>query len=421
MVPKGTDTIVVGIGGHATTASPPSISPSPLSWGREGPDLAAMRLALVHDHLNQIGGAERVLLTLTDVYPQAPIHTLHYDPRAIADFFHDRRIETSFLDRLPGSRRYFKWYLPLMPTAFESFDLSAYDVVLSSSSALSKGVICHPHQLHISYCHTPTRYLWSDTHEYLEKLPQRRRVRLVLPMLLSRLRMWDYQAAQRVDHFIANSRWVAGRIKKYYGRDSHVIYPPVHTGYFRVGDGRSGSYIIVSRLRPYKKVDLAIEACNRLKLPLTIVGKGEDEARLRAMAGPTIMFRGYASEAEKRELLADAIAFIHPQEEDFGITAVEAMASGRPVIAFRRGGACETVVEGMTGVFFDEQSWEGVADAILRFRQRVTAFDPQAIRHHAEQFDAEVFRERIRTYIHQAWDTFHEHSTSTPTLIPTLA
>ncbi|MDO8425531.1 MAG: glycosyltransferase [bacterium] len=369
-----------------------------------------MRLALVHDHLNQIGGAERVLLTLTDIFPDAPIHTLLYDPHQIADFFHDRKIETSFLSQLPGGRRYFKWFLPLMPTAFESFDLSKYDVILSSSSALSKGVITHPHQLHVCYCHTPTRYLWSDTHEYLEKLPERRRVRLVLPMLLSRLRMWDYQAAQRVDRFVANSRWVAGRIKKYYGRDADVIYPPVTTGYFRVGDGRGGYYVITSRLRPYKKVDLAIEACNRLKLPLVVIGKGEDEARLRSLAGPTITFKGYATEAEKRELLADAVAFIHPQEEDFGITAVEAMAAGRPVIAFRRGGACETVVDGVTGVFFDEQSWEGLADAILRFRMARNQFDPAAIRKHAEQFDVQVFRDQMTQYVQRNWEAFHDDS-----------
>ncbi|MDO8462908.1 MAG: glycosyltransferase [bacterium] len=373
-----------------------------------------MRLALVHDHLNQIGGAERVLLTLTDIYPHAPIHTLLYDPAQVADFFHDRRIETSFIERLPGGRRYFKWFLPFMPTAFETFDLAAYDVVLSSSSALSKGVITHPHQLHICYCHTPTRYLWSDTHEYLEKLPQRRRVRLVLPMMLSRLRMWDYQAAQRVDHFIANSRWVAGRIKKYYGRDADVIYPPVSTGYFRVGDGRGGYYVLVSRLRPYKKVDIAIEACNRLKLPLVIVGKGEDEARLRELAGPTITFKGYATEAEKRELLANAIAFIHPQEEDFGITPVEAMASGRPVIAFRRGGAVETVIANETGIFFDEQSWEGLADALLRFRAMRGTFDPARIRAHAEQFDTRVFRERIARYVEDRWTTFRGLDAPTP-------
>ncbi|MFH1429928.1 MAG: glycosyltransferase, partial [Candidatus Uhrbacteria bacterium] len=354
-----------------------------------------MKLALVHDHLNQIGGAERVLLTLTDLYPDAPIHTLLYDPRAIADFFHDRRVITSFIERLPGGQRYFKWFLPFMPTAFESFDLSAYDIVLSSSSALSKGVIAHPHQLHLCYCHTPTRYLWSDAHEYLEKLPQRHRVRIVLPMLLTRLRMWDYQAAQRVDHFIANSEWVRQRIRKYYQRDAEVIYPPVNTQYFEVGTGRGGYFCVISRLRPYKKVDLAIEACNRLKLPLVIAGRGEDEARLRAMAGPTISFRGYVNEAEKRDLLRDAIAFIHPQEEDFGITAVEAMAAGRPVIAFRRGGATETIKEHETGIFFDEQSWEGLADALLRFRQVRDQWDPHAIRRHAEQFDTNVFRERM--------------------------
>ncbi|MBI4433577.1 glycosyltransferase [Candidatus Uhrbacteria bacterium] len=369
-----------------------------------------MKLGLVHDHLNQIGGAERVLLTLTDVYPKAPIHTLLYDPHAIADFFRGCDIRTSFIERLPGGRRWFKWFLPLMPTAFESFDCSPYDVILSSSSALSKGVIAHPHQLHICYCHTPTRYLWSDTHEYLEKLPQRGATRLLLPMLLTRLRMWDYQSAQRVDRFIANSRWVAGRIRKYYGRPSDVIYPPVDTRYFVPSSGEGGYYCIVSRLRPYKKVDLAIEACNRLKLPLVIAGNGEDEARLRALAGPTIAFRGHVSEREKRDLLQNALAFIHPQEEDFGITAVEAMAAGRPVIAFRRGGATETIIENETGMFFDEQSWEGLADALLRFRGHARHWNPKRIHQHAEQFDTSVFREKITRYVEEQWKKFQEGS-----------
>ncbi|MFH1098458.1 MAG: glycosyltransferase [Candidatus Uhrbacteria bacterium] len=365
-----------------------------------------MKLALIHDHLNQIGGAERVLLALTDVFPQAPIHTLLYEPAKIADFFHDREIRTSFIERLPGGRRRFKWFLPFMPTAFESFDLSKYDIILSSSSALSKGVIAHPHQLHICYCHTPTRYLWSDYHEYLEQLPERRIVKVVLPMFLTRLRMWDYQAAQRVDRFIANSQWVATRIKKYYGRDADVIHPPVDTRYFNVGDGSGGYLLILSRLRPYKKVDLAIEACNRLKLPLVIAGSGEDESRLRKIAGPTVRFVGAVSDGNRRALYAQALAFIHPQEEDFGITAVEAMAAGRPVIAFRRGGATETVIDGETGVFFDEQTWEGLADAILRCRAHLREFDPQCIRRRAEEFDASVFRERINAYVERAWKEF---------------
>ncbi|MBI4143058.1 glycosyltransferase [Candidatus Uhrbacteria bacterium] len=367
-----------------------------------------MRIALVHDHLNQIGGAERVLLTLTDVFPKAPIHTLLYEPRAIADFFRDVDIRTSFIERLPGGRRFFKWYLPMMPTAFESFDLSPFDVILSSSSALSKGVIAHPHQLHICYCHSPTRYLWSDTHEYLEKLPERRLVRIILPMLLTRLRMWDHQAAARVDHFIANSRWVARRIAKYYGREAEVIYPPVDTKYFVPGHGSGGYFVILSRLRPYKKVDLAIEAFNRLKLPLIVAGSGEDEARLRRMAGPTITFRTNVSDGERRELLSRAVALLHPQEEDFGITAVEAMAAGRPVIAFRRGGATETIIENETGVFFDEQSWEGVADAVLRCRQQLSQFDPARIRRRAEEFDTSVFRDRMRRYVEDRWTEFQK-------------
>lgn len=365
-----------------------------------------MKLALVHDHLNQIGGAEHVLLTLRDVFPDAPIYTLLCDQRAVADFFRDADIRTSFIERLPGGRRFFRWFLPLMPTAFEGMDLTKYDVILSSSSALSKGVLCHPHQLHICYCHTPTRYLWSDYHEYLEKLPEGKLARLILPSYLTRLRMWDYQAAQRVDRFIANSKWVAGRIKKYYGRDAEVIYPPIPTGYFHVGEGSGGYFAIISRLRPYKKVDLAIEAFNRLKLPLVIVGDGDDLPRLKAMAGPTITFRGPISEGEKRDFLANAIAFVHPQEEDFGITAVEAMAAGRPVIAFRRGGATETVIENETGIFFDEQTWEGLADAVLRFRARKDGWDSQRIRRNAEQFDAKVFRDRMKQYVDRAWNEF---------------
>lgn len=348
-----------------------------------------MRVALAHDHLNQVGGAERVLAEFHQLYPEAPIFTLLYDRAAVGNYFDNWKIKTSFIARLPGGSKFFKWYLALMPLAIEQFDLHNYDLVITSASALIKGVLVQPAALNICYCHTPTRYLWSDAHSYTSDLPQPTWVKKILPVFLSYLRQWDYLAAQRVDYYVANSHFVADRIAKYYRRESQVIYPPVNTKLWGEPVPPEKYFLIVARLRPYKKVDLAIKAFNKLNIPLKVIGYGEQAAELKAMAKSNIEFLGNLDDETKAYYMAHAQALIYPQEEDFGITAVESMACGRPVIAYAAGGATETVIDGLSGKLFKEQTWEALADTIIRFKQE--NYDPLKIKQHAQKFSRERF------------------------------
>jgi glycosyltransferase involved in cell wall biosynthesis len=356
-----------------------------------------MKLALVHDHLIQDGGAERVLRVFQELFPDAPTFTLLYDPERMGEAFLGKDIRTSFLQRIPGATGKYRWLLPLMPAATESYDLSGFDVVLSSSSAFAKGVITPPGSVHICYCHTPTRYLWSDTHSYVQELRASRPVKAILPVVLHRLRIWDRMTADRVDRFVANSATVAGRIRKYYGRGSDIIHPPVETSRFSPGGGAGGYFLAGGRLVPYKRLDLVVRAFNRTGLPLKVFGDGPQFDELRLEARRNIEFVGRVDDEAKAELYRGAIAYLNPQEEDFGITAVEAMASGRPVIAYRSGGALETVLEGTTGEFFDDQEWEDLASTVIRFDP--SRYDPAAIRRHAMQFDAEIFKKKMREHI----------------------
>lgn len=365
-----------------------------------------MKVALVHDFLNQVGGAEKVLQVFHELFPRAPVFTLSYDREETGDIFDSLDIRTSFIQRLPGGIKHYKWYIALMPAAIEQFDLSSYDVVLSDCSAYAKGVVVRPDTLHICYCHSPTRYLWSDTHHYTEELRQPSIVKTLLPLFLNQIRTWDKLAAERVDKFITNSRNVARRIKKYYGRESTVIYPPVEVNKFYVSDKIEDYYLIVSRLRPYKRVDLAIEAFNALEFPLKIIGTGEEYKKLKKMAKKNIEFLGPLSDEEKRHYLAHCKAFIHPQEEDFGITAVEAMASGRPVIAYRKGGALETVKDGVTGEFFEDQTPWSLVDTVREFHPE--KFDPKKIRQQALKFDISIFKKKIKDFIERAYKEHRE-------------
>jgi glycosyltransferase involved in cell wall biosynthesis len=367
-----------------------------------------MKLALVHDHLNQFGGAERVLLNMSSLWPESKIYTLLYDKKQLGKWFADKQIEESFISRLPGSQHHFKWYLPLMPAAVEQFNFSQYDVVLSSVSGLAKGVIVNPESLHICYCHTPTRYLWSDTHTYTEELHQPWLVKKILPPVLTYLRMWDYIAAQRVDIFLANSQFVARRIKKYYHREARVIYPPVDTSQITMSNEVDDYFLMVSRLRPYKRVDIAVKAFNKLGLKLKIIGTGEEEVHLKKLAKPNIEFLGSLPDVERNRYYSRAKAFINPQEEDFGITVVEAMAAGTPVIAYRAGGATESVTEGVSGTFFDEQSWEALADAVIRFDRK--DYNPQIIRNNALQFDSLKFKQNLQQIVLEEWEKFYKYS-----------
>lgn len=368
-----------------------------------------MRLALVHDYLVQTGGAEKVLSALSDEFPAAPIYTLVYNSARFTSLG-SRDIHTSFIQRLPGGIKHYQWFLPLMPWATERFDLRGYDVVLSSASAFAKGVVTGDHTLHISYCHTPTRYLWSDAHSYVEELPYPNFVKKIIPAILVRLRMWDFAAAQRPDILIANSENVRRRISKYYRRDSRVLHPPVNIDSFLPVKDIGRYYLTGGRLVSYKHFEIVIEAFNRLRMPLKIFGEGPARERLMSLAKSNIEFMGYCPREKLADAYARCVAFIQPQEEDFGITAIEAMASGRPVIAFGAGGALEAVRSGKTGVFFEEQSWEALADTVVRFTP--TDFDATVIRSHAELFSQTVFKQKIRKIINESWINYRASKTA---------
>jgi len=357
-------------------------------------------IALVHDHLNQFGGAERVLKVLADMWEDAPIYTSVFH-HSLQNVFENKKIYTSFLQSLTLKGKFIKPYLPLVKTAFENFDFKPYRLIISSSSGLAKCVIPPPGSLHICYCHTPTRYLWSDTKEYLDGHRMPHIFRRCLEMYLSSLRSADFAAAQRVDLFLANSRTVAERIKTYYRRDSIVVYPPVDTDRFSsfVPLKDLGSYwIIVSRLQAYKKVDMAIQAFNRLKIPLYVIGSGPEEHRLKKMARSHIKFFGKVNDEFRDTLLQNARGLIHPQaDEDFGITLVESLAAGRPVIAYKSGGPTETLIPGITGEFFTEHSWEALADAVIRFDY--TKYNPYDCQMRAHSFSRTAFVTRMHYVI----------------------
>lgn len=355
-----------------------------------------MRIALVHDHLTQDGGAERVLKAFQEIWPEAPIFVLFYDKHKVPGF-ESSQVQQSFLSKMPFGMKKYQWYLPFMPLATERHNLSDYDIVLSSTSAFAKGVLTKPNTVHISYCHTPTRYLWTDTHSYIEDLKYNRFIKALLPRLIYKLRIWDKMSTDRVDHFIANSNTVRGRIKKYYRRDSDIIYPPVDMHTFYVSSDVDNYFVTGGRMVPYKRFDLVIQAFNRLNIPLKIYGDGPELDRLKKIAKPHIEFLGRVSDEEKARLLSKAQAFIHPQIEDLGITPIESMASGRPVIAYGVGGATETVIPGKTGLFFYEQTWESLLDTIIHFDTHT--WDSEAIQRHASKFGKQLFQEKIKKYV----------------------
>lgn len=355
-----------------------------------------MKVALVHDYLNQMGGAERVLLALHDLYPDAPIFTSIYDPERVDPAFRRLDIRSSFMQRLPWVSKHHQPYLMLYPLAFERLDLQEYDLILSSSSAFAKGVITRPGAIHICYCHTPMRWAWSYQ-EYIEGEKLVSPVRALLPLFIRRLRQWDQATARRVDHFIANSPVVAQRIATCYQHDATVIPPPVATANYSISPTQEAYFLVVSRLVPYKRIDIAIEACNQLHLPLKIIGAGRDRARLKRLAGPTIEFLGWLPDEQVQHYLARCQALIHPGAEDFGLTPLEAQASGRPVIAYGAGGALTSVIDGVTGLFFHERSPNALAQVLATFRP--DRFDPLVARRHAEGFDIACFQQRIAEFI----------------------
>lgn len=373
-----------------------------------------MKIALAHDWLNQMGGAEQVLERLVEMYPGAPVFTTIYGPKLMPEAYRCWDIRPTWLNRAPAIHRHHQPYLPLYPAAVESMDFGGYDLILSNKSGFIHGLRHTPEQLHICYCLAPTRYVW-DYDSYAVREGFGRWVGWIIGPLIKRLRPWDFAAAQLtppyppltrgerkggVDYFIAISTDIQARIKKYYQRDSVVIYPPVDTARFRplpAGQQSGDFYLIVSRLIPYKRLDLAVQALTRLGKRLIIVGDGRDRARLETLAGPTVAFKGHLPRQAVAELMAHCQAFIFPGFEDFGIAPVEAQAAGRPVIAFGRGGALDTVIEGQTGLFFRDQSIEALIEVIKQFEKM--SFDPVAVRANAERFSVERFKRELGDFV----------------------
>ncbi len=384
-----------------------------------------MKVALVHDYLSQNGGAERVLKAMHEIWPEAPIFVLFHDAKKI-DYIDTNKIRESFLAKFPGVKNIYQWYLPWMPIATERHDLHDFDVVISSSSVFAKGIITPPKTLHISYCHTPPRFLWADTHQYVADLKYNFIIKSLLPGLIHRMRLWDSASSDRVDHFIANSHTVAARIQKYYRRPSEVIYPPVNTN-ITMADQQIGDYYLAGgRLVPYKRIDMLVETFNRLQWPLKIFGVGPEAKRLKKHARSNIEFLGQITEEEKHELMTHARAYINPQIEDCGITAIEAMAAGRPVIAFADGGATETIIPGETGIFFYGQNWENLLDTLLKFDH--TAWDADKIRTHAKKYNIENFKQQLEKFVADRYEEFGKglnqanllKDQPAPTLVSTL-
>jgi glycosyltransferase involved in cell wall biosynthesis len=351
-----------------------------------------MKVALVHDYLNQRGGAERVFAHFTQAWPDAPIFTALYDERAVGDLIPAGRVHRSYLARLPFSNRCFRALAPFYPRAFESFDLGAFDAIVSSTTSWAKGVRAPKHAIHVCYINTVSRFTFAPD-EYVPRFAR---------SLAKRLVEWDREAAQRPTRFVANSRNVAGRIRRYYGRDSDVLHCPVDLDRFTVGSGAGDYYIVASRLLPYKRIDLAIRAAAIAGVKLLIAGSGPAERALRERArGTTSTLLGYVSDARLNELVGSARAAIVPGEEDFGLVPLEAAAAGRPTIAFRAGGALETIVEGETGSFFDDPTPESLAAALRTFEP--SRFDARRLRAHAQRFSPVSFIERLRAIVDRVY------------------
>lgn len=352
-----------------------------------------MKVALVHDYLNQRGGAERVFAHIARAYPDAPVYTALYDPAQTGDLVERSRVRTSFLAKLPGANRYFRYLAPLYPRAFESFDFSGYDAIVSSTTAWAKGVIVPPEAVHVCYINTVSRFLFAYD-SYVGGLG----ARSFAKPIVRRLTEWDKRAAALPTQYVANSRNVAQRIKQYYGRDSIVLHAPVDIGRFSAGSGGGEHFFIASRLLPYKRIDLAIRAANIARVPLLVAGSGPAERELRELArGTTTTILGFVSDERVNELLGTARAAILPGEEDYGLVPLEAAACGRPAIAFRAGGALETVVEGETGEFFDEATPESLAAVLRGFDER--RYDTQRLRNHAQAFAPDRFIEHLRAIV----------------------
>ncbi len=374
--------------------------------------LSEARVAVVHEWLGPYGGSEQVVAAMLEAFPHADLYALVHDPERLRGTpLENVPVETSFVQSLPGAVRRYRLYLPLMPLAVEQFDLRGYDLVLSSSHAVAKGALTRADQLHVSYTHTPMRYAWDFYLDYLERGGMDRGAKTLLARpILHYMRLWDAAAANRVDFFLANSDYVARRIGKLYRRPARVLYPPVEVGGYRTDLPREDFYISVSRLVPYKRMELIAEAFTRTGKPLVIIGDGPDLGRVRRHTGPNVRFLGYQPERVVRDHLQRARAFVFAAEEDFGITPVEAQAAGCPVIAYGRGGARETVIPypapGATGLFFDHPSVEVLAAAVERFEKVEGVLAREDCRRNAERFARERFVTGLRSTVGELCESF---------------
>ena len=361
---------------------------------RPAMSMQPQRVAIVHDWLNGMRGGERTLEAILELFPQADIFTLLLDRTKISDAINRQKITTSFIQGLPFTQSKYRYLLPLFPKAVESFDLSGYDLVMSTSHCVAKGARPRDGAMHVCYCFSPMRYVWVFQEEYFGSNAVKK---AVLRPALGWLRRWDKRTSGRVHHFVAISKTVAERIAQFYGRTSTVIHPPVDTTFFTPGGVQQGFFLVVSALVPYKRVDLAIRAFDRLQLPLVVIGDGPEYSRLRAMAGKTVSFRGWVTNEEVREAYQGCRALIFPGVEDFGLTPVEAQACGKPVISFGVGGVTESVQEGVTGLFFSEQSVEALVAAVRAFQ--TMRFDTALARQNSLRFSRDVFKERLTDFL----------------------
>ncbi|MDM8271585.1 glycosyltransferase [Thermophilibacter provencensis] len=363
-----------------------------------------LKVALVHDWLVGQGGGERVLKCFHEMWPEAPIYTLVYDETKAPAWTRECDVRTTYIQKWPGAKSHHKLLLSFMPKAWEAFDLTEYDLVISSCASCCKGVLTRPDAVHICCCYSPTRYVWDLYYEYLAGAGAIKR--LFMPRMIHKVRMWDYLAAQRVDEFVVDSNFVGKRVEKFYRRQATTIYPGVRVNEQEVRDAPEDYYLVVSRFVGYKRVDIAVDACNKLGKRLIIIGSGgEDEERLRAAAGPTVEFLGRVSDEEMRNWYAGAKAFLFPGMEDYGLTPVEAMAAGVPVLAYGKGGALETVSDGRTGLFFYQQDADGLCECIERFEREGVALSRQEIHEYSKRFSEDNFTKEFRLFVDKTLET----------------
>ena len=370
-----------------------------------------MKKALIHDWFSTYAGAEKCIESFTDIWDDLEIYSL-IDFLSDADrdkILKGKRTHTSFIQKLPFAKDKYRNYLPLFPLAIEQFDLSGYDVVLSSSHAVAKGVLTHSNQLHIAYVHTPIRYAWDLYHQYLRESGLDRGLKgMLAKYFLHKIRLWDASTANRVDHYVANSRYIAHRIKKTYGKPSDVIYPPVDVDKFTLREVKEEFYLTASRMVPYKKIDLIVEAFSQTDKRLLVIGDGPDMAKIKSKAGKNVELLGFADDGTMADLMGRAKAFVFAAEEDFGITPVEAQACGTPVICFGRGGARETVLDGESGLYFMEQNTKELLAAVAKFEQNYDKFEPVKIRENSLKFSRARFEAEIKSYVEKKYEEFKD-------------